>query len=252
MSGYDFLSLQGASFLARNVPGGAKVLRELGNQTDVEVGISSETYARYETKTGKRQKVGEWTKTRDVSLSITMDEQKPEDIALAFQAEIKPITSTPVQDVSLGPDLKAGDEIKLEGFNISDVMVSDSKLDVPTELTEGTHYSVDKEYGTIKILDLDGITQPLVVDYTTGEAKATVLFSLPDDAEYYYLFKGINSINDKRLSLELWRFKPAVDGSMNFINEETGEIAINGSALADVVRQEDEKLGGFGRIVYLD
>ena len=39
---------------------------------------------------------------------------------------------------------------------------------------------------------------------------------------------------------------------MDFINEETGEISIKGSALADATKQQDEKLGGFGRIVYLD
>ena len=73
-NGYEFLSLQGASHLARNLTNGTKILRELGNQTGVKLTISSETFARYESKSGKRQKVGEWTKARDVELEITIDE----------------------------------------------------------------------------------------------------------------------------------------------------------------------------------
>ncbi|MGB9190322.1 MULTISPECIES: hypothetical protein [unclassified Acinetobacter] len=250
-NGYEFLSLQGASHLARNLPG-AKVLRELGNQTGVKLTISSDTFSRYESKTGKRQKIGEWTKARDVELEITMDEQKQEDIALAFQAEIKEITTESVQDKNLGTGLKVGDTIKLDGFNISDLMISDSKSVTPTQLVEGQHYSYDASYGKVKILDLTDLTQPLIADYTVGAAKATVIFTMPDDAEYYYLFEGINAISDKKLALELWRFKPSVDGNMDFINEETGEISIKGSALADTTKQLDEKLGSFGRIVYLD
>ena len=251
-NGYEFLSLQGASHLARNLTNGTKILRELGNQTGVKLTISSETFARYESKSGKHQKIGEWTKTRDVELEITMDEQKQEDIALAFQAEIKEIATSNIQDKNLGIGLKVGDIVKLDGFNISDLMISDSKAVTPTELIEGQHYSYDASFGKVQILDITGLTQPLIADYTTGDAKATVIFSMPDDAEYYYLFEGINSINDKKLALELWRFKPSVDGEMDFINEETGEISIKGSALADATKQQDEKLGGFGRIVYLD
>ena len=122
-NGYEFLSLQGASHLAHNLPDGTKILRELVNQTSVKLTISSETFARYESKSGKRQKVGEWTKARDVELEITMDEQKQEDIALAFQAEIKAIATSNIQDKNLGIGLKVGNTIKLDGFNIDDLMI---------------------------------------------------------------------------------------------------------------------------------
>ncbi|MGB5886601.1 MAG: hypothetical protein WBG77_07690 [Acinetobacter venetianus] len=249
---YEFLSLQGASHLAQNLPSGVRVLRELGNQTGVKLGISSDTYSKYETKSGKRQKIGEWTKTRDVTLEITLDEQKKEDVALAFQAQIVATGSTTIQDLDLGSELKVGDVIKLDGFNITDLMISDSTSGTPVQLVEGTHFSYDPAFGKLNILNLTGLTQPLVADYTQGDSKASVIFSMPDDAEYYFLFEGVNSINDEKIAVELWRFKPTVDAEMDLINEETGEITINGSALADTAKQEDAKLGGFGRIVYVD
>ena len=247
----EFLSLQGATYLARNIAGNALVLRELGNQTSLKLSIESETYDRKETKTGKRQKVLDVPKSKGVNLEIMMDEQQREDVALAFQADMTTTQSGSITDEALAGTLKVGDEIKLDGFNLTAVTVTDSTA-LPVTAEVGTHYSVDEKYGTIKILDLDTLTQPLKVSYIAGETESTVLFSLPDDAEYYLLFKGINSINDKRLALELWRFKPSVQGEMDFINEETGEISIQGSALADTTKTTDPKLGGFGRIVYLD
>lgn len=249
---YEFLSLQGATHLARNIDGQAKILRELGNQTQLKLSIESEKFEKYETKTGKRQKVFEQTKTRGVMLEMTLDEQKREDVALAFQAAMNTTQAEAVTDAAINSVLKVGDKVKLDGFNLTDVVLKDSTSATPVTAVAGQHYAVDLKYGTIEILDLDGLTQPLKATYQTGETETTVLFSLPDDAEYYLLFEGINSTNDKRLALELWRFKPEVKGAMDFINEETGEIAINGSALADPKKNADPKLGGFGRIVYLD
>ncbi len=248
----EFLSLQGATHLARNVEGGALILRELGNQTALKLSIESESYDRKETKSGKRQKVLDVPKSRGVNLEIMMDEQQREDVALAFQAEMNKTQAGAVSNEALSETLKVGDEIKLDGFNLTAVSLTDSKATTPVTAAIGTHYSVDEDYGTITILDLTGLTQPLKASYTSGETESTVLFSLPDNAEYYLLFKGINSINDKRLALELWRFKPEIQGEMDFINEETGEISIKGSALADTTKTNDPKLGGFGRIVYLD
>lgn len=247
----EFLSLQGATHLARNVDGGAVILRELGNQTALKLSIESEKFEKYETKTGKRQKVYEQTKTRGVMLEMTLDEQQREDVALAFQATMDSTQAEAVTDAPIAGTLKVGDEIKLDGFNLTAIEITDSTV-APVTAAEGTHYTVDADYGTITILSLDGLTQPLKASYMTGETETTVLFSLPDNAEYYLLFKGINSANDKRLALELWRFKPEVKGEMDFINEETGEIMISGSALADPKKNADPKLGGFGRIVYID
>ena len=248
---YEFLSLQGATHLARNIDGQAKILRELGNQTQLRLSIESDKMEKYETKTGKRQKVFEMTKTRGVNLEMVLDEQKREDIALAFQAQMNSTQAESVADAAIGDTLAVGDVVKLDGFNLTDIVITDSTSS-PVTADAGTHYEVNEQYGTVKILSLDGLTQPLKASYMTGETETTVLFTLPDDAEYYMLFEGINSTNDKRLALELWRFKPEVQGEMDFINEETGEISINGSGLADPQKNNDPKLGGFGRIVYLD
>ena len=48
----EYLSLQGSSHLAKIVDGKPVAMRELGNQTSVQLKISTETFPINETKTG--------------------------------------------------------------------------------------------------------------------------------------------------------------------------------------------------------
>lgn len=246
----EYLSLQGTSYLARNTDGKRGVLRELGNQTSVQLSISSDTFDIKESKTGKRGTVKTITKERSVEIELKLDEQKREDIALAFQAESLQVKGKKVSDSPI--TLKVGETVKLDGFNLQELTVKDSKTSTPTNLTEGEHYKVDKQAGTITLLKDDSLVMPLLVSYTEGNNVSSVLFSLPDGVDYYYLFNGVNSLDNKRVMVELWNFQPAVDTKMDLINDELGEIVIKGKAHSNANNGDDPKLGAFGRIVYVD
>lgn len=244
----EYLSLQGSSHLAKNVDGRATVLRELGNQVSVNLKIETDSFAIKETKTGVRAEVMQITKERTVSLEMKFDEQKKDDIALAFGADSVSFNGKQTTDEPIST-LKNGDEIKLNGFNLSDLTVTDNQGQT---LAVDSNYTADLKMGVFKLIDIASFEQPLKATYTEGNVTASVLFTLPDGVDYYYLFKGINTIDNKHIALELWRFKPTVNTDMAFINEEIGELTISGKALADATRQKDPKLGAFGRIVYLD
>ncbi|OPH36300.1 hypothetical protein [Moraxella equi] len=245
---YEFLSLQGKANLARLIDGKATALTELGNLTALNIGISTETTKIKESKTGKRQDVLEIEKGKGVTVEMTMNEQTKNDVALAFQAEVTELEGRTVSDTPLAT-LKVGDKVKLDGFNLSEVSLKD---DNSKPLEKGKHYTLDEKFGVLTVLSLDDIAQPVKATFTEGAMKSSVIFSLPANAEYYFLFEGVNSIDNKKMAVELWRFKPSANGNMGFINEELGELQINGSCLADTKKQEDAKLGGLGRIVYLD
>lgn len=246
---YEFLSLQGKANLARNIDGKATILTELGNLTALNIGIGTDTTKIKESKTGKRQDVLEIEKGKEVTVEMTLNEQTKHDVALAFSAEVVKTSGKTISDKPIGNTLKVGDKVKLDGFNLSDVSLVDNARKT---LEKGKHYQIDEKFGLITILSLEDVTQPLKATFTEGDLTSSVMFSLPSNAEYYFLFEGINSIDDKKLAVELWRFKPSANGNMGFINEELGELQIKGSCLADTQKQEDAKLGGFGRIVYLD
>lgn len=245
---YEFLSLQGKANLARNIDGKVSTLVELGNLTALNIGISTETTKIKESKTGKRQDVLEIEKGKEVTVEMTLNEQTKHDVALAFQAELTHLEGRTVSDTPLAT-LKVGNKVKLDGFNLSDVSLVDKNSKT---LEKGKHYTLDEKFGVLTVLSLDEIVQPVKATFTEGAMKSSVIFSLPANAEYYFLFEGINSIDNKKMAVELWRFKPSANGNMGFINEELGELQIKGSCLADTKKQQDAKLGGFGRIVYLD
>lgn len=245
----QYMSMQGASFLGLRVNNKASILREVGNQTSVDLGISTEEINKKETKSGYKRLAGTWRKTSDVSLGIKLDEQKRDDVALSLQAENVKVGEKTVTDEEL-VTLNHGDLVNLEGVKLSEVVVKDSSTN-PETLTEGINYKLDADYGTIKILDLTGFTQPLKVDYKQGEVEVSVLFSLPENAEYYYQFQGINALDKRKLMVELWRWKPLAEGTINLINDEFGEISINGKALPDDEKEEDPLLGTYGKLTWI-
>ena len=83
-----FKSLQGSLMIARIVDGKRTTIRELGNQTSVELSVSTESTTIKETKTGKRADAKILTTGRTVELSATTNELVPADVALAFGAEL--------------------------------------------------------------------------------------------------------------------------------------------------------------------
>lgn len=79
------------------------------------------------TKTGKRGTVKTVTKVFAIELEMKLDEQKREDIALAFQAE--PLKTSGKQvTASAPPTMTDGQEVKLDGFNLSALTAKDSTM----------------------------------------------------------------------------------------------------------------------------
>lgn len=247
----EYLSLQGTSYLAKNVNGKPVAMRELGNQTSVQLKISTDTFDISETKTGKRGTVKTVVKGRTIELEMKLDESKREDIALAFQAEPVKTSGRSVKAEAL-PTLKVGEKVKLSGFNLSELTIKDSTVSQAVTLEQGVHYEADLKAGTVTLLTDVGITQPLLADFTEGAVESSVFFTLPDGADYTYFFDGVNSLDNKRVVVELWKFQPTVDSTLDLINDELGELTIKGKANLDSSKASDPRLGAFGRISYLD
>lgn len=242
-----FKSLQGSLMIARIVDGKRTTIRELGNQTSVELSVSTESTTIKETKTGKRADAKILTTGRTVELSATTNELVPADVALAFGAELISKGSHAVVDEAIAT-VTAGESVKLNGVNVSDLVITDS-ADAP--LVEGTHYTLDADYGVITFKDITSFTAPFKASYTEGDITVSEFFSMPDNAEYYVFFRGVDSFGGDPMSFELYRYSPKTDNSMQFINEEVGELTFGGTALIvqDQVQSDNSLLDGYGRII---
>ena len=244
-----FKSLQGSLMIARIVDGKRTTIRELGNQTSVELSVSTDSVTVKETKSGKRADAKTLTTGRTVELTATTNELVPEDVALAFGAELVTQGSNTVVDELLAT-VVAGESVKLNGVNVSDLTIMDSES-TTVELTEGTDYTLDADYGVITFNDITAFTGPFKASYTEGEISVSELFSMPDNAEYYVFFKGVDAFGGDPMSFELYRYSPTVDNSMQFINDEVGELTFGGKALIvqDQVQSDNSLLDGYGRII---
>lgn len=244
-----FKSLQGSLMIARIVDGKRTTIRELGNQTSVELSVSTESTTIKETKTGKRADAKILTTGRTVELSATTNELVPADVALAFGAELIAKGSNTVVDEVIATAL-AGESIKLNGVNVSALTITDS-TGVPGTLIEGTNYTLDADYGVVTFKDLASFTGPYKASYAEGAITVSEFFSMPDNAEYYVFFKGVDAFGGDPMSFELYRYSPKTDNSMQFINEEVGELTFGGTALIvqDQVQSDGSLLDGYGRII---
>lgn len=244
-----FKSLQGSLMIARIVDGKRTTIRELGNQTSVELSVSTDSVTVKETKSGKRADAKTLTTGRTVELTATTNELVPEDVALAFGAELVTQGSNTITDELLAT-VVAGESVKLNGVNVSALTITDS-ASTPVELTEGTDYTLDADYGVITFNDTAAFTSPFKASYTEGEISVSELFSMPDNAEYYVFFKGVDAFGGDPMSFELYRYSPTVDNSMQFINDEVGELTFGGKALIvqDQVQSDNSLLDGYGRII---
>lgn len=242
-----FKSLQGSLMIARIVDGKRTTIRELGNQTSVELSVSTESTTIKETKTGKRADAKILTTGRTVELSATTNELVPADVALAFGAELISKGSHAVVDEAIATAL-AGESIKLNGVNISLLTITDS---TGTPLVVSTNYTLDADYGVVTFKDLTSFTGPYKASYTEGDITVSEFFSMPDNAEYYVFFKGVDAFGGDPMSFELYRYSPKTDNSMQFINEEVGELTFGGTALIvqDQVQSNGSLLDGYGRII---
>lgn len=244
-----YMSCQGKVSIAKIVDGQRQPLRFIGNVPEFVVETDSETLEHKESYTGQRTTDFTMTKSKSVMVNAILEDFSRENLALAVSGTSVQTKSESIVGETL-PMVKVGDVVKLNGFNVTSVTIKDSTSTSQKTLEKGTHYDLDEKTGKLTFLSLDGVKQPFVADYTTGQVEATTIMSADND-EYYLYFEGINTVNNEQIILELWRLKKQSKGSVPFIHEELGQIELVGDALADTSKQNDPSLGLFGRVVVL-
>jgi hypothetical protein len=109
-----------------------------------------------------------------VTFSGKLEDINAENLAYILSADNHTIPSTTHTDQNLGTVI-AGDEIKLNGYNLSAV-VKDSTSGTPVTVANDK-IKLDAKFGTITITDVTGLTMPLKITYTSGEVTNTTFAS---------------------------------------------------------------------------
>lgn len=252
MAEHKDYSRQGPMFLADNLGNGKPgAMRWLGDTGTASIAVAAETEKRKENYSGKRGTAAVLDKGTEVTITITLRHDNAENLALALHGKLTSRIAGTVTAEAF-PTVKASDVVMLEKGGASNIVLTDSTAVTPTALVAGTHYRVqDAKAGTVEILDIDTLTQPIKAAYSYGASKNLAVLTKKPPVKYFFM-PGINTIDGSRDRIHLYKVQLDPLESLDLINESFGEFTIKGTCLIDPVNQPDEDLGGYGRIEQLD
>ena len=243
----NYMSLQGEFYLAPITAGVAGALRHLGNVPEFEIEVTADVIEHQESMTGHRSTDFTMVKTTGVNFSGQLEEVNPENLKYILSGTNHTIAGATVTDKSLGT-VVANQEILLDAYNLSSVVVKDSTVTPVT--VNASKYVIDPAFGTIRFTDVAGLTMPLTISYTSGAVTQTTI-ATDFEQEYFLYFKGINTVNNKKVAMKLWRTKKSPEATFPLIHEEFGQYQIQGQALSDISKASDATLGLYGHLVMI-
>lgn len=248
----DF-SFQGKVYLGLRdgTNGKPKALRWVGDASQLQIKLTTDTDERQESWSGKRLTSVRLVKSTKADFTLTLNDFSIQNLALALGATEVDVATGTVTAESCPDDLVVGDVVALDHRDVSDVVITDSASSSPATLAEGTDYSIESaEGGLIKILSLGETpyTQPFKAAYSYAATARLPLFTAGTSSERYILLDGINTVDQSRVRVRLYRgaFDPA--SQLDLITDGLSSLEMSGSVLFDQVNAADANLGGFGRI----
>jgi hypothetical protein len=191
-----------------------------------------------------------------VTAAITIDQVKGDVLALAFGGETTTTASgatfTAGASTTFPTGLAVGDVVPIPGgwCNLASLVITDS-TGSPVTLVAGTDYTADLSAGTITILDLTDITQPLKAAGEENDAFDVTSIATETKQERWAIFKGIN-INDgnKPVILQLHRLSiDPVAVQVKNAGNEYSVFSFEPTLLTDENAPTSSTFGKYGRLV---
>lgn len=241
----EYIYLQGKFYLSKIVNGVAGAMRFIGNVPEFEIAITADLIEHTESTSGNSTTDFTMVNTTGVEFSGQIEEINPENMEYILSGTNHEIASATVTDLNIGT-VVAGDEIMLDGYNLSAVSFKDSKATPVT--VDPSKYKLDAKFGTVIFNDVTGLTMPLKASFTTGAVTQTTIATDLEE-EYELFFKGINKATKKHMAVRLWRTKKSPETTFPLIHNDLGQYQIQGQALSDVSKESDPALGVYGHIV---
>ena len=231
-----------------NIPGPAY---GLGRVPTISLAGEIGTYDERDTESGTRALSNRHIQTRDLSGELVLESFTPAELARYFYGDAAVQDSGTATAQSLGT-LVAGQIAHLPHRNVSSLVLTDS-AGSPATLAAGTHYTTptaaDLAFGQVSILSVSGLTAPIKAAYSYG---ATTKIGLLTDAaykEHELRIQMINTFDQSRLVICLYRVQYDSNGMRELITEKgVGQGKLKFTALADPTKAVDATLGQFGFI----
>lgn len=252
----SYIALQGRGLAAKRTAGIPGAFQDLLNIKSFEFGFKQDWEDHKETRSGQRLLDASFSKGKEGTLDIELDDYAPKNWGLLFGATVNTVAPSTATGETVFSALPAvGDIFTLDNGNATSVVLTDS-TGTPKTLTAGTHYRMHDGgvFGSGEILDITSSPGPF-----TGAIKAAYSFGAQtrgtmmtaEDAEYWVRFEGISSVDNGRYLYEFYRVKFSPADKAALVADTYASSKLSARILADASKAADATLGMFGRIVYL-
>jgi len=205
--------------------------RFLGNVTALALSTSDEVTDKYSSVEASSPLLKSVKIRRTVEVTLTMDEFKFENIALALSGTVgsaSQTSGTAVTKQFVGT--KQGRTYSLDAFNVSNVVV---KVAAATKVLN-TDYRVDLNWGLIYIIEGGTIADAATVDVTFDKPSITAYKKMVGgdadiEGKLRYVSANAAGYNDM---LVIPKVKITPEGETGFISDEFGSMTVKGKVLS--------------------
>ena len=255
-----YYSGQGSLLMAERDPitGQPGGFIRIGNVPELTLNIEVTKFEHKESESGARLVDLSLVTEKKGTFEFTVENLSMDNLAMGLWGEKQSIagatiaTGTP-ESVKLGKFV-AGAVYALNNPKVSSVVVKDSTDTTtyvafnPANPSVPGDYILDEKNGTIEPVAGGAIATAtastgvtLKVSYTYAAHEKVDAFTKAAAPERWLRFQGINTIDDSRVIVDLFRaqFDPMTDYGL--INEELGSVKLNGTLLADATRLTGSK-----------
>lgn len=242
-----YYSGQGSLLMAERDPvtGQPRGFLRVGNVPELTLNIEVTKFEHKESESGARLVDLSLVTEKKGTFEFTLENLILDNLAMGLWGDLAVVASGTVatgspEDVKLDK-FKAGALYALNHPKVSALVLKDSTG--TTTYDAGDDYILDPANGTIEIVAGGAIATAtasagvtLKAEYAYAEHARVDAFTKASAPERWLRFQGINTIDDSRVIVDLFRaqFDPLTDYGL--INEELGSVTLGGTLLADATR----------------
>ena len=254
----SLFSGQGPVFWAnRDDSGNPEEFTWFGNAPAFTLGLATATLTHKESYTGNRTTDARIITELTATVAITTDDFKETNLELATYGEGSAVAGTTLTDV----EFLAGAPRLGERYTVGSVtgVVTNGIVKSNGVAVNTSFYTVDAS-GIIAFTDVSGLTGPMTLSGTIAASREVGVFKT-SAPELWVRLDGLNTATSvtrsgssdfERTIVDV--YKTRLDPAENFglINDEFGQLVLNGSALVDTLKAQASAMGQFARFIYLD
>ncbi len=217
----------------------------LSGESEVSLVFEEDNESVFDGRNGVNERVDWFVRGYRARVEAQCFRIEPNAIALLLKTDTVAVDSGS-EAVALPSSVTVGNEYQLKPNLTSGTTV----IDALSATVDTADYVLDKEFGTIKFLDVSGYTQPFTVGMV-WDAYTSLPLHGADQILVKAMFKGVNAVTGQKILAHFYRLAVDLSDTFKMIQQGFSPLLVRLQATPDYSQDADPALGAYGRIVLL-